>query len=218
MINKKTNLYLFSLIFIFPIFCHAKINDRFNHPFYVGALGGFGSTTWQGLVPSQINQNLAISMSTPVSAQEGGHVWGFLAGYEISPFFALEANYIHYPYANIIFESFSLFSFNHNGLTKFTTNTEVLSLMGKVMLIIPDTKMRLYSSAGAANLHREDMVVDDWRLSPAFGVGLNYHIAEHLMGELGFHYTAGYGESQLNPADTYFPFIYSVTLRLAYCF
>ncbi len=215
---KRTNLYLFSLIFIFPIFCQAKISSQFKNPFYVGALGGFGSTTWQGLVPSQVNQNLAIGMSTPVNAQEGGHVWGFLAGYEISPFFAIEANYIHYPDATITFEPFSLFSFNYNGLTRFTTNTEVLSLMGKVMLIIPNTKMRLYSSAGAANLHREDMIVDDWRLSPAFGVGLNYHIAENLMGELGAHYTAGYGESQLNPADTYFPFLYSVTLRLAYCF
>ena len=74
------------------------------------------------------------------------------------------------------------------------------------MLIIPNTQMRFYSSAGAANVHREDMIVDEWRVSPTFGVGFNYHISEHLMGELAGNYTAGFGESQLNPTYTYFPF------------
>lgn len=218
MTNLKSILYLYSILFIVPFSSHATTSNEFNRSLYVGGLGGFGSTTWFGLVPSQANQNMAISMSTPVNTREGGHVWGVLAGYEFTPFFAIEANYMNYPGADIFFESFSLFSFNNNGSIKFSTDTESLSLMGKVMLIIPQTKMRVYSSAGVANVHREDMIVDDWRVSPTFGVGLNYHITENLTGEIGGNYTAGYGESQLNPADTYFPFLYSVSLRLAYYF
>lgn len=219
MINKKINLSLFLLGFFSPIFCLAEESSQLKHPLYIGAIGGLGSTTWKGLVPSQTNQNLAMSMSTPLSANEGGQVWGGLAGYEFSPYFALEANYMHYPSAYIAFDTLSLFSFNNNGLTGFATDTETLSLMGKVMLIIPNTtKMRLYSSAGVANVHRQDIIVDDWRLSPTFGVGLNYHFSDHFMGELVGNYTAGFGESQLNPTNTYFPFLYSIALHLAYCF
>jgi len=221
-INKNLNLGLCSLILLFSNFCYAQTppqtTDSLRHPLYVGAIGGFGSTTWEGLVPSQQNQNLALNMSTPIRTQEGGQVWGVMAGYEFTPFFALEANYMHYPQASVIFDTFSLFSFNHEGLEGFNTDTEAFSFMGKVMLVIPNTKMRVYSRAGIANVHREDIVVDDWRLTPSFGVGLNYQISDHLMGELGGNYTAGYGESQLNPADAYFPFLYSVSLRLAYRF
>ena len=218
MINKNLNLSLLSILFFLPTLSQAKTSNEYKHPLYVGALGGFGSTTWKGLVPSKINQNLALSMSTPIKAQEGGEVWGFLAGYELTPFFALEANYMHFPGADVFFDEQSLFSFNYDGLTRFHTKTETLSLMGKVMLILPDTKIRLFSSAGLANIHRQDMIVDDWNVGPSFGVGLNYPITDHLMGEIGGNYITGYGESQLNPADAYFPFLYAVSIRLAYHF
>jgi hypothetical protein len=216
--NRKLNLFFFLLSLIPDLLCHAKAIDQFKHPFYIGAIGGVGSTTWEGLVPSQKNKNLAISMSTPTHVKEGGYLWGMVVGYEFIPYFALEANYMRYPSANVSFDLLSLFSFNNNELTAFETNTETLSLMGKIMLIIPNTPVRVYSSAGVSNVHRQDMIIDDWRLSPTFGVGFNYHFTDHFMGELGGNYTAGYGESQLNPSDTYFPFLYSISVRLAYCF
>jgi hypothetical protein len=86
------------------------------------------------------------------------------------------------------------------------------------MLIIPNSNFRVFSSAGVTKLHRQDIIMDDWRLTPNFGVGVNYHLSEHLMAELNGNYTAGFGESQLNPTDTYFPFLYSLTFRLAYFF
>jgi hypothetical protein len=215
--NKKSILYFYTiLLFIVPYLCQAELSTQFKRPLYIGALGGFGSTTWFGLVPSQANQNLALSMSTPINAQEGGHIWGVLAGYELTPFFALEGNYINYPQAKIFFDPFSIFSFNNNGATQLATNTETYSLMGKIMLIVPHSEIRVYSSAGVANVHRQDLILDDWRASPSFGVGINVPITEHFMGELAGNYTAGFGESQLNPTDSYFPFLYSVTARLAY--
>ena len=192
--------------------------SKFLHPFYVGATGGYGSTTWAGLVPSEENQNLAISLSTPIKVNEGGGVWGFFGGYEWTPYFALEASYMRYPKATVTFDSVSLFSFSNDGLTHFATRTETVSAMGKVMLLVPNTELRVYSSLGVAGVHRDDMLASDWRPSPTFGVGFNYHLTEHLMGELGANYTAGYGESQLNPTEVYFPFLYAAFLRLAYCF
>ncbi len=193
-------------------------NIRFN-PFYIGVSGGYGSTTWNGLVPTEANKNEALSLSTPIEVQEGGGVWGVFAGYELTPTFALEANYMHYPDANIAFESFSLFSYSTNfEQTEFITHTEVANLMGKIMLFIPNTNVRVYSGAGVASVHRRDTLKDNWLLTPTFGVGLNYHFAKHVLGEIGANYTAGFGESNLNPSDSYFPFLYSVAFRLAYCF
>lgn len=212
-------LFLMCCLPFFSIGQAGTMADRaFKHPFYLGVVGGTGSTTWEGLVPSQENQNIALSMSTPIHVHEGGNVWGFLTGYEFTPYFALEANYLHYPDATIHFDSMSLFSFKNDGLLEFTTQTEMFSLIGKIMLIIPNSKIRVFSSAGFAEVHRKDMNKNQWRASPTFGVGFNYHLTDHFMGEFGGNYTAGFGESQLNPADSYFPFLYSVSLRLAYCF
>lgn len=193
-------------------------NTPFRYPAYIGVAGGYGSTTWQGLVPSASNQNLALSISTPTWVDEGGFTWGMLAGYEFSPYFAIEASYAHYPDATIVFDSTSLFAFENDGKTELVTHTDTVSLMAKLMLIIPHTQIRAYSSAGAARVLRTDDVNRNWRISPTFGVGLNYEITAHLMGELGANYTAGYGESELNPANDYVPFLYSVQLKLAYRF
>jgi hypothetical protein len=192
--------------------------DKFKYPFYLGAAGGYGSTTWEGLVPTLNNQSVALSLSTPTGASEGGGVWGFFGGYEITRYFAVEANYLHFPNARVSFDPISLFSFLNDGLTEFITQTETVNLMGKVMLIIPKTDIRVFSGAGAAGVHREDFLYDHWRLSPTFAVGFNYNFKPHLMGEIAANYTAGYGKAQLNPTDVYFPFLYSVTIRLAYRF
>jgi hypothetical protein len=215
---KKLNIVTLFLLFLTPIFCQAASNAIFNRSLYMGGIGGIGSTTWQGLVPSKDHQNFAINMSTPIKVREGGNAWGLMGGYEISPYFALEASYAHYPTAKIGFDAISLFSFDNEGLEQFDSETETYSLAAKVMLIIPNSNFRVFSSAGVTKLHRQDIIMDDWRLTPNFGVGVNYHLSEHLMAELNGNYTAGFGESQLNPTDTYFPFLYSLTFRLAYFF
>lgn len=192
--------------------------NKFKYPFYVGLSGGYGWTTWGGLVPPKNKQNFAMSMSTPTFVNEGGALWGAFAGYEILPTAAIEAAYMRYPNAKVTFDSTSLFTFVHNGRTYFTTRTEVVSLMGKIMLIIPRTDIRLYSSLGAAEVHRTDRLKDHWLLSPSFGAGVNYNVNECVMVELGASYAAGRGEPELSPAEDYFPFVYSVFLRLAYRF
>lgn len=199
-------------------FAEEDFNHRYRFPWYLGVTGGYGTTTWQGLVPSEKNLNDTMMMSTPINVTEGGAIWGVYGGYELNPYFALELSYIRYPNAKVDFSPDSLFSFEQGGLTSLNTHTETLSLMAKVMLAIPCTYARFYSGAGIAGVHRYDQIMDHWRGSPTFGLGFNLNFTDRIMGELGGVYTAGYGESQLNPAQGYYPFLYSVFLRLGYRF
>ena len=214
------NIVRFLLLLSIYSCAHAKQDNLqvYKNPFYVGALGGYGATTWAGLVPSEQNLNLALSISTPVQAQEGGGVWGVFFGWEFFPTFAVEASYVRYPDATITFDEMSMFSFMNDNQTSFVSRTQTASIIAKVMLLIPNSSFRLYSSAGAAEVFRDDMLLSESRVSPTFGGGINYHLTDKFMLEVVGNYTAGFGESQLNPADTYFPFLYSVTARLALCF
>lgn len=196
----------------------APVCDNFCHPIYAGFTGGYGSTTWEGLVPAENKRNLAMAMSTPIDVTEGGALWGLFAGVEITPYFALEAAYNRYPNAKVRFDQDSIFTFDNNGASYFTTHTETLSASGKIMLVIPRTRVRVYSSAGIAAIHRWDKISDRNRGTPTFGLGLNYTITDQIMTELGMSYTAGYGASELEPVNDYMPFLYSGFLRLAYRF
>lgn len=190
--------------------------DPFLHHLYLGGSAGYGSTTWQGLVPSAEKQNIAISMSTPISTSEGGGVFGAFMGYEFTPYFALEANYMHFPNATLLFDETSLFAFDHDDNTTMLTRTEMLSFIAKIMLIVPNTRVRAYSNFGIADIHRDDDLKDHWQVAPTFGFGLNYNITPRIMAELAANYAAGYGESEINPVDDYIPFLYSVSFKLAY--
>lgn len=217
MIIKKS---VASLLCIYALTSYSAGGEliTFSPAFYAGVAGGYGSTTWQGLVPAEENQNMALSMSTPIDVHEGGGVWGLFAGYEFTPALAAEFTYMRYPKARVSFDENSLFAFDNDQIQEFTTKTESAGLMAKIMLPVFNTPLRLYSAAGIADVHRNDMLINNWRLSPAFSVGGNYRFSQHIMAELVGNYTAGYGESQLNPTETYFPFLYSVTARLAWRF
>jgi hypothetical protein len=90
--------------------------------------------------------------------------------------------------------------------------------MAKIMMVIPTTTIRAYSSIGLAEVHRSDEIKDLWMGRPNFGVGFNYDITDHIMAEIGGTYTAGQGQSELNPVQDYFPFLYSIIARIAYRF
>lgn len=196
----------------------AWCSDPCRHPYYVGVSGGYGWTTWGGLVPDRKDQNFATRLSTPKYVTENGALWGLFAGVELLPCFALEAAYFHYPNAKVSFDEKSLYAFDHKGLVDMTTKTEIVSLMAKFMLAIPCTQVKAYSSLGLAEVHRNDNFNNRWISSPTFGAGLNYDITCHIMSELGLSYTAGRGKSSLRPANDYFPFLYSTFLRIAYRF
>ncbi|PJD91518.1 MAG: hypothetical protein CK424_06840 [Legionella sp.] len=194
------------------------VDNLFYHPVYIGAMGGYGSTTWEGLVPEVINQNSALSFSTPIEVNEGGGVWGLVLGYEFTPCFALEANYMKFPDAKIIFDEDSLFAFDHDDITHLDTQTQTASLSAKVMLVIPKTTIRVFSSAGIASVFRNDNVNEMHRISPTFGFGVNFLVTDRVLVEIGTNYTAGYGESEINPVEDFVPFLYSIFGKVAFRF
>src|SRR3990167_633358 len=96
-----------------PSFAAAAVCTTDCHPFYFGVQSGYGSTTWQGLVPAQNNQSIAMSMSTPIDVTEGGATRGVFLGYEPIPYFAIEGNYVRYPNATVNFGTDSIFYFDN---------------------------------------------------------------------------------------------------------
>jgi len=212
------NVLLCSMFFWVSCACAGDTGSKlpYTHAFYIGVNGGYGSTTWMGLVPEIENQNMVLTMSTPMDVQEGGAVWGGFAGIEFTPYFALEANYLTYPDATVYFDSESFFAFENNDQTEFNTKTQAISLMAKVMLTLPKTTVRFYSSFGVGGIHRHDELNNVWIASPSFGVGFNYLFTKHVMGELVGNYMSGYGTSEINPAKDYVPFLYSAYARIAY--
>lgn len=191
----------------------------YQHPFYVGIIGGYGSTTWGQLISKEnddIDQQM-MSISTPIKVSEGGAIAGVYMGYEFLPTFALEFSYVHYPNAEVYFDPNSIYSMDEtDGSEGFVTHTETISLSGKFMLLIPHLMgLRAFSSVGASAIHRNDSLSERWRVNPTFGVGFNYMLTPRMMAEMGIDYTAGYGESQLSPADNFVPFLYTAFFRLA---
>lgn len=222
MVNKKS-LIPALLIALAPMVSSGSVsleNNKtgvYKHPFYFGAIGGYGKTTWGQLVPEQ--PDFTLSLSTPIRANEGGAVWGAYLGYEIIPQFALEASYMRYPDADLEFSPLSLFAFYHDGQTDMVSHTESASLVAKLMVVIPHTcGFRAYSTFGAAGVHRFDVITNRWRLSPTFGVGFNYLATERIMFEIGTEYVAGYGQSEIEPDQHYVPFLYSGFARISYRF
>lgn len=216
--NIKFTSLILPLLFcaIFSQKSNAEV-DCFRHPAYVGFGTGYGSTTWGGLVPRKKNLNSALAMSTPIHSREGGIIYSFFAGYELSPYFAFESNFIQFPNATVTFAEDSLFRFN-TGKTVMISNTNMVNLIAKIMLIIPDTRVRVFSSIGVAAVHRDDFVYDHWHASPTFGTGFNTVVTPHILTEVGANFTAGSGEAQLSPSESYIPFLYSIMARIAYRF
>lgn len=205
-----------SLFASIPSFAETHL-DRYEHPLYVGLTGGWGSTTWGNLVPKD-EDDIALLIATPKRAVEGGFMWGLYIGCELIPTFAIEASYMHYPNATLYFDKMSFFTYEHNGQTELITRTERVGADAKFMVFIPKTDIRAYASAGLAEVHRVDAIVDRWRLDPLFGLGLNYQATQHTMIELGTEVVAGYGEAETEPAVHYIPFLYSGFVRFAYRF
>lgn len=218
MLNNKiyTDILFFLVTLLLTTATYSAIptDCERNRPLYIGITGGYGQTTWGQLVPKD-NDNAALNVSTPTHVSEGGGLWGVYGGYYFLPLFALEGSYMRYPVAHLTFDPTSLFTFYHNGRTELDTNTESVSIVAKILLVIPRTKIKFYSSIGGAGVHRYDAVVNRWRLSPTFGAGFLYDINKRFIAEFGTEYVAGYGQSEMDPAEHYVPFMYSGFLRLA---
>ena len=194
----------------------AFADERIENPWFVGGVVGYGSTTWQGLVPETSKQNAALNLSTPIDAEEGGVAWGIVGGVEAFKNFHLQLDYMHYPRATVYFDPDSLYSINNNDSTEFSSETYTWSVQGKFLVPWRDTNIKFFASGGAAWIARRDDLLKEDTASPTFGIGVNYTFNSHIMSEIAFTYTSGNGQSELNPAEHFIPFLYGVVGRVYY--
>ena len=190
------------------------------HPFYLGAAAAYGSTDWSMMTAKCTPddwQCTMIGMSVPIAADDNGFVGGVFIGYEIKDFFAVEANYAHFPKATISFDPNNFYpDLLPDGVTEIGSNTDVFYILGKFMTQLSTTPFRAFASAGIDFTYRYDVLADTIRIAPTFGVGINYLATEHFMLEFAFQYIAGYDKSSVTPAVDYIPFLYSLGLKVAY--
>lgn len=198
-------------------FCYADTAPDYRGP-YVGVLAGIGDTNWDMLEAKDDDS----TDSTPTKAKSRGADWGFLAGYQISRNFALEANYHKYKNANIYFAEFNVY----NGIREMNSSTDAIGLVGKFIAPINNV-VAGFAEVGASYVTRTDILTNKdepgqthriGRISPTFGAGLNVNVSQHILTALEFQYTAGYDQSTETPVYEYIPFIYSVDLHVAYRF
>lgn len=192
-----------------------------EHPFYLGALVGYGSTDWKQLLANcddpGVDPFCQVSFSAPISAGDSGAVWGFYMGYEIQPHFAIEAVYTRFPNTTVIFDQYSIYANIYN-ITRLRSYTYAYSISGKWMVQMGSTGLRGFATAGASLSHRNDALKNVYHVNPTFGIGVNYVFIKRILFELAFQYYAGYGKATMRPAVDYIPFLYSLTGRVAYRF
>lgn len=201
---------------------------------YGGVSLGYGSTDWSLITTKNTNSNLA-TMSTPIKADDKGLVWGFFLGYQITKHFGLEAYYSSYPETKLIFAEGNYYFPGNKRNTAFS-ETSVYGVIARAILEM-NNKLSGFIDFGMAIIHRKDKTamcsntdtfgtcasadlkkVNAIRVSPTFGAGVTYNITKKVISELGFQYTAGYGQSNMTPVFDYIPFLYSVYFRLGYRF
>jgi hypothetical protein len=189
-------------------------SNEVENPWFVGGVLGYGSTTWNGLVPNASAQSDALKLSTPIEVREGGFIWGVSGGVEAIKNFQLQLEYLDFPDANVKFDEFSLYADENNNETEFNSKTHVWSIQGKFLVPWQDSNLRIFASGGPAWMSRRDNLYENDLWTPTFGIGLNYIVNKYSMVDVAFSYTAGNGQSELNPSAHYMPFLYGVLVRL----
>lgn len=180
-----------------------------QHPFYIGAIAGYGNTNWQEM----ISLDGVSATSTPIDAGGSGLTLGAMAGYQITRYFAVEGNYMHFPESHITFAPNNVY-----GITSFDSETNEYAVLAKFMVPVGHTKLKIFSEIGPSYVQRNDDMANKGHFGGGFGVGADYDFNARWFTELNLNYFTGFGESELKPAYDYVPFLYTLNLRVGYRF
>ena len=215
------------------------LSQHVDHPFYFGGSLGYGNTNWSEITTTEEgwpNYN-ETALAAPISASSSVFASGGFMGYQFSPHFMLEADYTHFNTTVVGFQTTEpgfngqpIDVGNNYGISSLNTNTNSFSVLGKILVPLGFTKVDVYTDAGVAYVLRNDVSVvwdpqqtdpqtpfklmDIGHFGPSFGFGLHYDFATHFFTDAAFQYTTGYGKANLQPAEYYIPFIYTVMFNL----
>jgi len=179
-----------------------------DNPFYVGVQTGYGNTDWARLV----SQDDLSATATPVTATGDGVTYGLLAGYQVVPRIAIEAEYLHFADSHLTFMTPNVYN-----VTDVTSKTNYYALITKVF-VLTNSDFRLYGDIGAARVTSASELADNTHTGLTFGFGADYSISEHWLGIFSFEYTPGTAVAAENASAQYVPYLYSLTLGMAYRF
>ena len=201
---------LFLLISIaLSMITNSALAESVDHPFYFGVQGGYGNTDWARLV----SQDDLSATATPSTATGDGFAYGLLTGYQITPRIALEADYLRFPDSDLTFVTPNIY-----GISSMTSETEYYSVIAKLFLLT-NSDFRIFGDMGWGYVRRsDDMVGSISNSGLTFGLGADYSISEHWLGIFSFEYTPGTGVAAEDASALYVPYLYSLTLGLAYRF
>lgn len=202
-----TGLLLGSAITAFADDSSVPLNMQ--HRFYVGGITGYGNTDWSQLV-AQDNET---SQATPVSASGSGAIIGALIGYQLTPYIAIEAQYIHYPDSSI---SFMPGNAVYSNITNFNSVTNYYAITPKVIMPLDNDHYEVFGTLGAALVTRSDVLAHISNYRPTFGFGASDNLSSHWTVSLAFNYTPGTGVAAINASSQYIPYLYAGEVILAY--
>jgi hypothetical protein len=197
---------------------HAELQN--TSKFYVGIQTGLGSTNWSGLDGHDSARDAgAVFLSAPKHSNDTGMVVGAFAGYKITRYLSVEANYIHLPDSAIQMGQTATFVGWYPKLPadgRFTSHTEAFDLTAHLRQEIFNTGIYAYGMAGAGYVYRHDIMSKRGTLSAAFGFGLDRKITKHINAEVNFTYITGQDKATVDPVNYYIPYIDTLNFGVSY--
>lgn len=179
--------------------------------FYAGLIGGYGYVDWS----SVIDRDGTAFLTNPekITGNEGG-LYGADFGYQFTPHFSVEAEYVHMPTSDL---DFALIS-NYGLLFSTASTMEFGAVTFKVIAPVLNTNFSLFADAGPAYQYQTNDIQNIGTWAPTFGGGFLYRINQHWQTEASFQYAPGTGKSVSNPMNYFVPEIYMGTLKIDYIF
>lgn len=185
-------------------------SQNMQHPFYVGVMSGYGNTDWGQLVA----KDGVSSYATPLSASGSGAIIGALAGYQVTPYISVEAQYIHYPNTTIAIDNTA--GPNKGKASPFSSATNYYAIMPKVLAPFDNDHYEAFGILGMAFVTRSDELANINNFRPTFGLGITDKQSAHWEYSLAFNYTPGTGVASLHAESQYIPYLYAGEIIITY--
>lgn len=193
-----------------------------DHRFSVGALVGYGSTSWNMLSAYCKGDEECLdtmSASTPIGAEDKGLMWGVTLGYQIEENFAIRAIYRRFHSSIINFGAWSFYDkLPQETPCQISSSVYSYSLMGEFFAPMFGSPFFAFAELGPTVTHRKDLLTNRGHINLSFGMGFGRVLWKRFDARIAFFYSTGFDHSTTTPADSYTPFLLSLEFQLAYRF
>lgn len=191
----------------------AEGSTLFHQGWYLGLLGGYGSTNWNKIGTS----DTTLQTSLPSGSNDTGLTLGAFIGYDIGRHFGVEFRYQHFSNSKISFGQYNEYAPPPYDAFTMTSQTQSIMLLGKLRAQL-FRKWELYSIMGGAFTLRKDQLGDPNGFGGIFGGGTAIHFSKYWQSSLEFYFVTGDATIDLEPARNYLPFLTALSFKISYLF